>query len=58
MTQVRSDQIGWSGLFNCRAKDGTYTPTEMMALAPDPNGLVVIFTKDAAPTAASRRDRA
>ena len=46
VTQVRSDQIGWSGLFNCRAKDGTYTPTEMMALAPDPNGLVVIFTKD------------
>jgi len=25
VTQVRSDQIGWSGLFNCRAKDGTYT---------------------------------
>ena len=46
VTQVRSDQIGWSGLFNCRAKDGTYTPTDMMALAPDPNGLVVIFTKD------------
>lgn len=46
VTQVRSDQIGWSGLFNCRAKDGTYTPTDMMALAPDSNGLVVIFTKD------------
>jgi PAS domain-containing protein len=46
VTQVRSDQIGWSCLFNCRAKDGTYTPTDMMALAPDPNGLVVIFTKD------------
>jgi PAS domain-containing protein len=46
VTQVRSDQIGWSGLFNCRAKDGTYTPTDMMALAPDPNGLVVIFAKD------------
>ena len=46
VTQVRSDQIGWSGLFNCRAKDGTYTPTDMMALAPDPNGLVVIFTRD------------
>ena len=46
VTQVRSDQIGWSGLFNCQAKDGTYTPTDMMALAPDPNGLVVIFTKD------------
>jgi DNA-binding SARP family transcriptional activator len=46
VTEVRSDQIGWSCLFNCRAKDGTYTPTDMMALAPDPNGLVVIFTKD------------
>jgi DNA-binding SARP family transcriptional activator len=46
VTQVRSNQIGWSGLFNCRAKDGTYTPTDMMAFAPDPNGLVVIFTKD------------
>jgi DNA-binding SARP family transcriptional activator len=46
VTQVRSDQIGWSGLFNCRAKDGTYTPTDMMALAPDPNGLVVVFTRD------------
>jgi DNA-binding SARP family transcriptional activator len=46
VTEVRSDQIGWSGLFNCRAKDGTYTPTDMMALAPDPNGLVVIFAKD------------
>lgn len=44
--QVRSEQLGWSALFNCRNKDGTYTPTDMMALAPDPNGLVVIFTKD------------
>jgi hypothetical protein len=25
VTQVRSEQIGWSGLFNCRAQDGTYT---------------------------------
>ena len=46
MTEVRTDQIGWSCLFNCRAKDGTYTPTDMMALAPDPKGLVVIFAKD------------
>ena len=46
VTQVRNEQLGWSGLFNCRAKDGTYTPTDMMALAPDPNGLVMIFTKD------------
>jgi DNA-binding SARP family transcriptional activator len=46
VTQVRGDQLGWSGLFNCRAKDGTYTPTDMMALAPDPNGLIVIFTRD------------
>ena len=44
--QVRSEQLGWSALFNCRNKDDTYTPTDMMALAPDPTGLVVIFTKD------------
>ncbi|HEY1702345.1 MAG TPA: AAA family ATPase [Trebonia sp.] len=46
VAEVRGEQFGWSALFNCRAKDGTYTPTDMMALAPDPNGLVVLFTRD------------
>ena len=46
VTQVRTEEVGWSALFNCRTKTGNHIPVEMMALAPDPNGLVVIFTKD------------
>jgi PAS domain S-box-containing protein len=46
VTQVRTEEVGWSALFNCRTKTGTHIPVEMMALAPDPNGLVVIFTRD------------
>ena len=46
VTQVRTEEVGWSALFNCRTKTGNHIPVKMMALAPDPNGLVVIFTKD------------
>jgi PAS domain S-box-containing protein len=46
VSQVRRDQLGWSGLFNCRTKAGTYLPVEMMALAPDPDGLVVVLVQD------------
>jgi PAS domain-containing protein len=46
VTQVRREQFGWSALFNCRTKAGIHLPVEMMTLAPDPNGLVVTFTKD------------
>jgi PAS domain S-box-containing protein len=46
VTQARRDQLGWSSLFNCRTRAGTYLPVEMMALAPDPRGLVVVFVQD------------
>jgi PAS domain S-box-containing protein len=46
VSQVRRDQLGWSSLFNCRTKAGTYLPVEMMALAPDPDALVVVFVQD------------
>ena len=46
VSQVRRDQLGWSGLFSCRTKAGTYLPVEMMALAPGPGGLVMVFVQD------------
>ena len=46
VSQVRRDQLGWSGLFSCRTKAGTYLPVEMMALAPGPDGLVMVFVQD------------
>jgi len=46
VSQVHRDQLGWSGLFNCRTKAGTYLPVEMMALAPGSDGLVMVFVHD------------
>lgn len=46
VTQVRNDRHGWTALFVCRTKSGTYLPVEMTALAPDPDGLVVVFERD------------